>query len=176
MKIKIYGGSHWFQTYFYEIQFELNGAGTIDDPFLISNNHNINDGDLEYYIYDSSSYIKFNKILFKSLYLNLCENIIIVDAVLKNLTLNRCSKVLIQNAEVKKRLSIFDSHVIKFADCNINKMLGFSGDQILFSNCSVKRISKKTEASVLVEHSKLNKIEKKYQKNIHGKDFSIEKS
>ncbi len=54
-------------------------------------------------------------------------------------------------------------------------MSGFSGDQILFSNCSIKRISKKTEASVLVEHSMPNETKGKYQKNIHGKDFSIEK-
>ncbi|MFX0021334.1 MAG: hypothetical protein ACFE9S_03345 [Candidatus Hermodarchaeota archaeon] len=176
MKIKISGGSYWFRTYFFELQFELNGSGTIDDPFLITNNQNIDDNDLEYSIYDSSAYIKFENILFESLNLTRCQNVIILDTELKNLNLNRCSKILIQNVEVKKNLSIFDSYVIKFADCNIHKMLGFSGDQILFSNCSIKRISRKTEASVLVEHSMPNKIRRKYLKNIHGKDFSIEKT
>ena len=176
MKIKISGGSLWFQAHYYEIQFELNGAGTADDPFLITNNQYYNDYDLEYYIYDSSSYIKFNKILFKSLYLNRCQNIIILDAQLKNLGLNQCSKVLIQNTEIKKTARLIDSNIIKFADCNLNKLEGFSGDQILISNCTIKRISKETEASILVEHSKLNKLMKKYQKGIHGKDFAIEKS
>jgi hypothetical protein len=174
LKIKISGGSFWGQTSYFEIEFELKGSGTIDDPFIISNNLQYYDSDLEYYIYDSNSYLKFEKIHFESLHLTRCQNVIILDAELKYLSLNRCSKVLIQNAEVKKRLTIFDSHIIKFADCNIRKMLAYSGDQILFSNSTIKRNSRKTEASLLVEHSIPNKIRRKYQNNIHGKDFSIE--
>lgn len=158
----------------FELEFELKGSGTIDDPFIITNKKKDYDDDLEYDISDSNSYIKFEKILFKSINLTRCQNVIIIDSGLTNLNLNRCSKVLVQNVEVKKRLHIFKSHLIKFADCNIHKLLGFSGDQIIFSNCSIKRISRKSEASVLVEHSMPNKIKRKYQKNIHGKDFSIE--
>lgn len=159
----------------FELEFELKGSGTNEDPFIITNKKQEYDNDLEYDISDSNSYIKFENTLFKSINLTRCENVIILDSELTNLNLNRCSKVLVQNVAVKKRLNIFKSHIIKFADCNIHKLLGFSGDQILFSNCSIHKISKKTEASVLVEHSIPNKIKRKYPKNIHGKDFSIEK-
>ncbi|MFW9819174.1 MAG: hypothetical protein ACFFE5_06150 [Candidatus Thorarchaeota archaeon] len=159
----------------FELEFELKGSGTIEDPFIITNDKQYYDDDLEYNITDSNSYIKFEKVLFKSISLTRCQNVIILDSKLTNLNLIRCSKILVQNVEIKKKLNIFKSHVIKFADCNVHKLLGFSGDQILFSNCSIHRISKKTEASVLVEHSIPHKIRRKFQKNIHGNDFSIEK-
>ncbi len=51
----------------FELEFELEGSGTIDDPFIITNKKQDYDDDLEYDIADSNSYIKFEKILFKSI-------------------------------------------------------------------------------------------------------------
>ncbi len=155
MQIKASCASNWgssvFTNSYFALELQITGTGTIDNPYLItSRNYWLN----EYFqlnISNSNSYIKIKGVSLKALYLKQCENITISDANIKYLGLGNCSTISIENVKITKQLRLSSVTQIKIAECNIGKLLAFSGDQISIFNSDIKKISRKSKATFHIQ-------------------------
>ncbi len=162
MNIEISSGSLWNSSRYFEFKIEIIGAGTIEDPYLISTKNKYPSEYYEIRIYNSNEYIFFNEISLKALYLRHCRNIVISRAIINYLGLGKCSTISIQNVYIKKQLRLDKVQQIKIADSKVNKLFAFSGDQISISNCDIKRISRKSKAVIHICDEKKAPILKNY--------------
>lgn len=130
--------------------FELNGSGTVDDPYLIEivETHHYDIKEHNITLSNSLDYIKFNKINIRVLHLINSANISISNAKLRNLILENCSKISINNSIMTKRLRLSDATQINISNCQIENLSALSGDQILILDSNVKNISKNSKANI----------------------------
>lgn len=154
MLIKTSCGSNWnssvFTQSYFELELEIIGHGTIDNPYLITSRNNWLNEYFQLYISKSNSYIKIKGVTLKALYLKQCENITIADANIKYLELENCSTISIENVKITKQIRLSNVSKIKIAECNIRKLLALSGDKISISNSNIKKVSRKSKASFLI--------------------------
>ncbi len=80
MNIEISSGSLWNSSRYFEFKIEITGAGTIDDPYLLSTKDQFSTESYEVRISDSSKYIKFSGFSLKAVYLRQCKNVRISKA------------------------------------------------------------------------------------------------
>ncbi|MFX1489880.1 MAG: hypothetical protein ACFFBI_12070 [Promethearchaeota archaeon] len=150
MNIKISSGSSFSNNYF-EFNTKIIGAGTIDNPYLITTKNVYPYDYYEIRISNSSDYIKFEGIFLKALYLDQCKNIQISKSRLNKLELGKCSKISIKDVSIYKNLKLENVQQIKIKNCRIKKLFAFTGDQILITNCEIKRISRKSKALIYIK-------------------------
>ena len=153
--IKASCGSNWNSSFFtqadFKLELQITGTGTIDNPYLITSGNYWFDKSLELNISNSNSYIKIKEVSLKALYLKQCENITISDVNLKYLGLGNCSTISIENVKITKQLRLSKVTQIKIVECNIGKLLAFSGDHISIFNSYIKKISKESKATFHIQ-------------------------
>ncbi len=129
---------------------ELNGAGSVDDPYLIEivETHHYDLNDHVVTLSDSLDYIKFNRISIRVLYLKNSANISISNAKVRNLILENCSKISIDNSIMTKRLRMSNVRQINISKCHIENLSALSGEQINIQDSKVRYISRKSKVKV----------------------------
>jgi hypothetical protein len=151
LHIKASYQNNWYNCHYYEINLELSGNGTIDNPYTFSIKKNYDNEHTTLNISNSKSYVELKGFNLKALYLYHCENVTIVDTSVKYLGLENCNIISIQNISINKQLRIAKSSQIKIANCEIRKVIAFSGDQIFFYNNRINKISRKSKALMYLQ-------------------------
>lgn len=177
MQIKTSCGSNWnssvFTQDYFELELSFTGQGTIDNPYLITGRNNWLNEYFELYISKSNSNSIIRNLKLKALYLKQCENINIVDTNIKYVGLQNCTTISIENVTITKQLRLSDVSKIKIEECNIKKLLAFTGDQISISNSKIKKVSRKSMASFIIYNKEKRTLPEYSSENIQKKDLWI---
>jgi len=177
LQIKTSCGSNWnssvFTQDYFELELSFTGQGTIDNPYLITGRNNWLNEYFELYISKSNSNSIIRNLKLKALYLKQCENINIVDTNIKYVGLQNCTTISIENVTITKQLRLSDVSKIKIEECNIKKLLAFTGDQISISNSKIKKVSRKSMASFIIYNKEKRTLPEYSSENIQKKDLWI---
>jgi len=173
LQIKTSCGSNWnssvFTQDYFELELSFTGQGTIDNPYLITGRNNWLNEYFELYISKSNSNSIIRNLKLKALYLKQCENINIVDTNIKYVGLQNCTTISIENVTITKQLRLSDVSKIKIEECNIKKLLAFTGDQISISNSKIKKVSRKSMASFIIYNKEKRTLPEYSSENIQKK-------
>ncbi|MFX1316514.1 MAG: hypothetical protein ACFE9T_11660 [Promethearchaeota archaeon] len=138
----------------WNLDLNIKGAGTIEDPCLVTGGSYDDRDWFSITIADSDAFIEFRKQNLRGIFLTNCNNIMISQSAFRKIVLIKCSNIILKEVEITKKLIIKSSATIDLYDSGIKILDVIESEDILASNCEFVRVKKRSYlSSLLMEHS-----------------------
>ena len=138
----------------WNLDLNIKGAGTIEDPYLVTRGSYDDRDWFSITIADSDAFTEFRNQNLRALFLTNCNNIMISKSAFRKIVLIRCSNIILKEVEITKKLIIKSSSTIDLYNSGIKILDVIESEDVLTSNCEFVRVKKRSYlSSLLIEHS-----------------------